>query len=150
MEPEAIAMHSVDDAGLLAIERLCELTRNAMGASRVVVWRLAARSGLMSPVAGAGDQLAIRNLTYRWSNKSVEDVPPFDRAFNEARAIVADADELRGVAPGFARKLVGDSIGCYPLSSAQREGLLTIEPAPPPSADEHIARVSAGVSALLT
>jgi diguanylate cyclase (GGDEF)-like protein len=143
-------MTHVDDAGLLAIEQLCELTRDALGASRVVVWRYAARAGRVSPVAGAGDEQAIRNLTYRWSNTSIEDVPPFDRAFGEHRAVVVDADELRGIAPGFARELAGGSIGCYPLSAGERKGLLTIEPAPASVADEHIALVSAGISALLT
>jgi diguanylate cyclase (GGDEF)-like protein len=150
MTPSPIHMNPVHDAGLLAIERLCELTRDALGASRVVVWRYAPRSGLISPVAGAGDERAIRNLTYRWTNRSIEDVPAFDQAYGEARAVVADADELRGAAPEFARELVGPSIGCYPLSAGQREGLLTIEPAPVAAADAHIARVSTGISALLS
>jgi hypothetical protein len=107
---------------------------DALGAGRVLVWRYVASSRRVSPVAGAvaGEaSYSLSSLAWRWSDKSVEDIHPFEQSLQLRRAVIAmAASELQREAPAFARELIGSSVWCEPVVVGQPVGILMVEPAP--------------------
>ncbi len=134
-----------------AVGQFCALAAQALGARRVVVWRYTASSRLVAPVSGsAADPGEVRNLAYRWSHRSVEDIPPFDLALGGGTPVVVEAAQLQLQARWFARELVAESIWCHPLVVGRPIGILTIEPAPDPLLQELVAGAAATAASLLT
>ncbi|MGD0981230.1 MAG: ATP-binding protein [Solirubrobacteraceae bacterium] len=126
---------------------------DALGASRVLVWRYIPSSRRVSPIAGAvaGEtSYSLSSLAGRWSDKSVAAMRPFDQSLQERRAVVAMASELQREAPAFARELMGASVCCEPVIVGQPVGILMVEPAPSGEAVQAVKRIATSVGALLT
>jgi signal transduction histidine kinase/ActR/RegA family two-component response regulator len=126
---------------------------DALGAARVLVWRYVASSRRVSPIAGAvaGEaSYSISRLAWRWSDKSVEDIHPFEKSLQLRRSVIAMAGELQREAPAFARELIGSSVWCEPVVVGQPVGILMVEPAPSGAAAEAARRIATSVGALLT
>ena len=141
------------DPGLEGIEQLCAMAVDALGASRVLVWRYIPSSRRVSPIAGAvaGEtSYSLSSLAWRWSDKSVEDIRPFDQSLQQRRAVVAMANELQREAPAFARELIGPSAWCEPVIVGQPVGILMVEPAPSGAAVQAVRRIATSIGALLT
>jgi signal transduction histidine kinase/FixJ family two-component response regulator len=154
MEPEAseLAVHPLDP-GLEGLEQICEMSVGALGASRVIVWRHVPSSRLVFPIAGAvarDPSYSISSLAWRWSQKSVEDIPPFEQALQERRTVVATKADLTRDFPAFARELVADSVWCEPVFVGQPVAILMIEPAPVRLSARTVTRIATSVGALLT
>jgi signal transduction histidine kinase/ActR/RegA family two-component response regulator len=141
------------DPGLEGIEQLCAMAVDALGASRVLVWRYVASSRRVSPIAGAvaGElSYSLSSLAWRWSDKSVEDIRPFEQSLQQRRAVLAIAGELQREVPAFARELIASSVWCEPVIVGQPVGILMIEPAPSGAALQAVTRIATSVGALLT
>jgi hypothetical protein len=106
---------AADGRGLEGIEQLCAMALDALGAQRVLVWRHTPSSRLVSPIAAAvaGEPLfQLANLAWRWSDKSVEDIAPFEQSLRERRSVVASTADLHRALPAFARELIAASVWC--------------------------------------
>jgi signal transduction histidine kinase/ActR/RegA family two-component response regulator len=125
----------------------------ALGASRVTVWRHVPSSRLVFPIAGAvarDPSYSVASLAWRWSQKSVEDIDPFEQAIQERRSVVATKDDLQRDYPAFARELVAGSVWCEPVFVGQPVAILMIEPAPLRLSAQTVTRIATSVGALLT
>jgi signal transduction histidine kinase/ActR/RegA family two-component response regulator len=125
----------------------------ALGAARVLVWRYIPSSRRVSPVAGAvaGDaSYSLSSLAWRWSDKSVEDIRPFEQSLQQRGAVTVAASELQRESPAFARELIGSSAWCEPVVVGQPVGILMVEPAPSDEEAQAVERIATTVGALLT
>ena len=101
------------DPGLDCVQQLCSMTLDTLRAQRVLLWRHVSSSRLVSPIAGAlaGDpSYSLSNLAWRWSERSVEDLPPFERCLQTRESVLATSAELQHEIPAFARELVAESV----------------------------------------
>jgi signal transduction histidine kinase/DNA-binding NarL/FixJ family response regulator len=154
MEREAseLAVHPLDPV-LESLEQICDMAVGALDASRVIVWRHVPSSRLVFPIAGAvarDPSYSISSLAWRWSQKSVEDIPPFEQSLQTRGAVVATEADLNNEFPAFARELVADSVWCEPVFVGQAVAILTIEPAPRRLMAQTVTRIATSVGALLT
>jgi signal transduction histidine kinase/CheY-like chemotaxis protein len=144
---------TADSRGLEGIEQLCAMALDALGARRVLVWRHTSSSRLVSPIAAAvADEplFQLANLAWRWSDKSVEDIAPFEESLRERRAVVASTAELHRTVPAFARELIATSVWCEPVMVGGPVAILTIEPAPAVAHADAVMRIAASIGQLLT
>jgi signal transduction histidine kinase/ActR/RegA family two-component response regulator len=144
---------AADGRGLEGIEQLCAMALDALGAQRVLVWRHTPSSRLVSPIAAAvaGEPLfQLANLAWRWSDKSVEDIAPFEQSLRERRSVVASTADLHRALPAFARELIAASVWCEPVIVGRPVAILTVEPAPDAAHADAVMRIAASVGQLLT
>ena len=139
-----------EDPGWVALDRLCALALEQLAAQRVVVWRYAAWSRLVSPVAGRLRDQSGPPVPSWWSRRSIEDAAAFERCLQEHQSAVVLRDTLREATWELAEDLVAESIACEPLLlHGQPLGMMTVEPAPSGEAARVLSHLSACATPLL-